>query len=70
MTMSAQVCRWFLRCENPATVTLPHPILGAVPACQSCADKVARLTPPPKPRLMTATDEARFAAHGPPGDVS
>ena len=37
-------CKWFLRCDNPATGIMPHPVLGAVPICQSCADKVARIT--------------------------
>jgi hypothetical protein len=37
-------CAWFLLCENPATTTMPHPILGDVPCCQRCADKVERLS--------------------------
>lgn len=31
-------CRYFLKCTNKATTTIPNPILGAVPACKSCAD--------------------------------
>jgi hypothetical protein len=34
-------CSWFLRCDNPATATEPHSVLGAVPICQRCADKLA-----------------------------
>lgn len=36
-------CQWFARCENPATLTEPHPILGDVPLCQRCADKLEKL---------------------------
>ena len=36
-------CRWFLLCDNPAVTTEPHPVLGDVPICQRCADKLKRL---------------------------
>jgi hypothetical protein len=34
------VCEWFALCDNPAVGTLPHPVLGDVPVCDRCADKV------------------------------
>jgi len=30
------LCGWFASCENPATGTAPHPILGDVPTCDNC----------------------------------
>lgn len=30
-------CRWFLRCDAPATTTVEHSILGPVPCCAKCA---------------------------------
>lgn len=33
------VCEWYLLCTNPATRTIPHPILGRVPACDRCAER-------------------------------
>lgn len=36
-------CAWFALCENPATTTEPHPILGPVPICQRCAAKLKAL---------------------------
>lgn len=33
---SAVYCGWFTFCFNLATGTTDHPILGAVPTCDSC----------------------------------
>lgn len=34
-----QLCEYFAGCTRPAVGTTPHPILGAVPTCQQCADR-------------------------------
>ncbi len=36
-------CRWFLMCTNKAEHMEPHPILGQVPICTSCKEKMDRL---------------------------
>lgn len=33
-------CEWFALCTNEAAGTVTHPVLGEVPTCQSCADKL------------------------------
>lgn len=40
----AQVqCAWFALCDNDATMTRPHPILGDVPICNRCDTKIDSL---------------------------
>jgi hypothetical protein len=34
------LCQWYALCENPATGTMPHPVLGNVPICERCAERV------------------------------
>jgi len=36
---SFTVCEWFAYCENRATLTMPHPVLGSVPICERCASR-------------------------------
>ena len=36
-------CRWFALCDNIAVTTKPHSILGAVPICQRCLNKLKRI---------------------------
>jgi hypothetical protein len=40
----AEPCQWFALCENDATQTRPHPILGDVPICDRCAARVDELS--------------------------
>lgn len=39
-------CAWWAKCPNPANGLRDHPILGDVPICQRCDDKVERLSQP------------------------
>lgn len=32
-------CEWYARCDNAATGTVTHPILGEVPICDRCTAK-------------------------------
>ena len=43
INLEPRKCEWFLLCENPATGTLRHEILGSVPVCDRCRAKNARL---------------------------
>lgn len=41
MTKTAtQTCEWFARCDKPADGTVYHPIIGSVPTCKRCAEKL------------------------------
>lgn len=40
------VCEWFALCTNAATKTRPHPILGDVPICDRCDEKMDRIAGP------------------------
>ena len=39
-----EICEWFVLCDNVADQVVVHPILGDVPTCQRCVDKL-HLTP-------------------------
>lgn len=36
----ALTCAWFALCDRPADYTVSHPILGEVPTCRRCVDKL------------------------------
>lgn len=42
-------CQWFLKCENTATGTVAHPVLGPVPTCRRCADLLDLALDPANP---------------------
>jgi hypothetical protein len=33
-------CEWFALCDNEAAGVVSHPILGDVPTCERCAEKL------------------------------
>ena len=33
-------CEWFALCTKPAAGTVAHPILGDVPICERCAERM------------------------------
>jgi hypothetical protein len=33
-------CQWFALCDNSADGVVKHPVLGNVPTCRRCADKL------------------------------
>lgn len=39
----APLCEWFALCTNVATGYEPHPILGEVPICDRCREKIERI---------------------------
>ena len=34
-------CEWFAGCDRPADVVVDHPILGGIPSCQRCQDRMS-----------------------------
>ena len=41
MTKTASlICEWFVLCDKPADGTVYHPIIGSVPTCKRCAEKL------------------------------
>ena len=37
------LCQWWALCENAATHTLGHPVLGRVPICERCLARLERI---------------------------
>lgn len=38
--MALAPCMWFANCKNDAVTTESHPVLGDVPICQRCYNKL------------------------------
>jgi hypothetical protein len=42
--MAATLCAWFALCTRSASTVRKHPVLGDVPICTECDDKIERLS--------------------------
>jgi hypothetical protein len=63
------LCRVFALCDRPAVGTIDHSILGRVPSCQRCADRLEQeLTPYPTTAIdnsgLTRSFDASFVGPG------
>jgi hypothetical protein len=47
--MTEAACLWWALCDNEATQTRPHPVLGDVPICDRCQAKCEEIEPPDQP---------------------
>lgn len=60
-------CQWFALCTNEATLTVTHPVMGSVPCCQRCCDKLDmadRATPlADAPALAPHADDCQTCGH-------
>lgn len=36
----AVICEWFALCDHDATKYRPHPVLGEVPICDRCDERI------------------------------
>lgn len=54
------ICGWFATCENEATGTMPHPILGNVPTCDSCRQRAEAGRPQRQGSVNVMADESRI----------
>lgn len=63
-------CEWFARCGNPAAGLVHHPVLGYVPTCQRCTDKLglALLVPTVEPVTFNTAEQALLDAVPNPDD--
>lgn len=43
-------CQWFMMCNRKATTTMSHPILGDVPICKKCKEKMEKIDAATKKR--------------------
>ena len=43
MDTTPEMCKWFALCDHPATQTRKHPVLGAVPICDRCEQKLVAM---------------------------
>lgn len=61
-----RVCEYFAKCTNDADGTVTNPVLGPVPTCRRCADKMEQvLVPWPEPRGVAADEYERRLAGDP-----
>ncbi len=58
-------CEYFALCDREAVGTVPNPVLGPVPCCQRCADRVETELDPFPPREECQACRGRCYTDGP-----
>jgi hypothetical protein len=68
--LSFAFCEAFALCENPATITIEHPILGNYKSCKSCDAKLSGNELSEKPRAFHACKTCGDSMTGYPAFVN